>query len=83
MSETKAEQKFKFKLLDLQSVIDPDADLGDKDEARNLLTGIENSIKDIVEDSTEKEEALLKDSCYVDLNMLDFDESKGSKKLSR
>ena len=27
--------------MDLQSVIqDPDADLGDKDEARNLLTGI-------------------------------------------
>ena len=80
---TKAEDQFKFKIMDLQAIIqDPDADQYDKEEARNTLRSIQNSIKDIVEDSTEREEALLKDIARR-LKLLDFDESAGSKKLSK
>tara|TARA_R100000426_G_scaffold14560_1_gene13889 strand:+ start:7313 stop:8617 length:1305 start_codon:yes stop_codon:yes gene_type:complete len=79
----KAEDQFKFKILELNSILqDPKADQYDKEEARNTLRGIQNSINDIVEDSTERETALLKDIARR-LRLLDFDESKGSKKLSR
>jgi hypothetical protein len=79
----KAEDQFKFKMMDLQAILqDPDADQYDKEEARNTLRGVQNSIKDIIEDSTERETALLKDIARR-LKLLDFDESAGSKKLSK
>ena len=60
----------------------PNIDSSDREEARLKLTNIELAIKDIVEDSTKRERALLKEVA-VRLNMLGFDESAGSKKISK
>lgn len=60
----------------------PDADQYDKEEARLKLTNIELGIKDMVEDSTKRERALLKDIARR-LKLLDFDESAGSKQISK
>jgi len=51
-------------------------------KAANEIKAINNLIKDAVEDSTKKERALLKEVA-IRLNMLGFDESAGSKQISK
>lgn len=78
----KATENFKFKLIGLNATIsDMSKPESERAKAANEIKAINNLIKDAVEDATKKERALLKEVA-VRLNMLGFDESAGSKKIS-
>tara|TARA_R100001509_G_scaffold127418_1_gene80775 strand:- start:1183 stop:2187 length:1005 start_codon:yes stop_codon:yes gene_type:complete len=79
----KATENFKFKLIGLNAIVsDMSKPESERAKAANEIKAINNLIKDAVEDSTKKERALLKEVARR-LNMLGFDESAGSKKLSK
>ena len=78
-----ATDQFKFKLLELNSILqDPKADPYEKEEAEVAMKTVQDAITDIVEDSTKRETALLKEVARR-LNMLGFDESAGSRQISK
>lgn len=78
----KATENFKFKLIGLNATVsDMSKPESERAKAANEIQAINNLIKDAVEDATKKERALLKEVA-VRLNMLGFDESAGSKKIS-
>jgi len=78
-----ATKPFQFKLLALNQVVtDMSKSESERAEAALELRTIEAAINDIVEDRTSRERALLKEVASR-LNMLGFDESAGSKKLSK
>ena len=78
-----ATKPFQFKLLALNQVVtDMSKSESERAEAALELRTIEAAINDIVEDRTSRERALLKEVARR-LNMLGFDESAGSKKLSK
>ena len=78
-----ATKPFQFKLLALNQVVtDMSKSESERAEAALELRTIEAAINDIVEDRTSRERALLKEVASR-LNMLGFDESAGSKKISK
>jgi len=78
-----ATKPFQFKLLSLNQVVtDMSKSESERAEAALELRTIEAAINDIVEDRTSRERALLKEVASR-LNMLGFDESAGSKKISK
>jgi len=78
----KATESFKFKLVGLNAIVsDMSRPESERAKAANEIQAINNLINDAVEDATQKETALLKEVARR-LNMLGFDESAGSKKIS-
>jgi len=79
----KATESFKFRLIGLNATVsDMSKPESERAKAANEIKAINNLIKDAVEDSTKKERALLKEVA-IRLNMLGFDESAGSKQISK